>query len=61
MTAKEAKKLRRQYKKTINGMANVDLRKEIFRLARNRDILGLLLIAAALVIIALLALLLKRW
>jgi hypothetical protein len=59
MTPKEAKKLRKIWKKRINGAANLDLRKEIFRLARNRDILGLLLIAAALVIVVLLVLLLK--
>jgi hypothetical protein len=61
MTAREAKKLRKVWKKQINSMANTDLRKEIYRLARNRDILGLLLIAAAVVIVVLSVMLLKRW
>jgi hypothetical protein len=32
------------YRKQIDGLAMVDLKKEIFRLARNRDILGLVVI-----------------
>jgi hypothetical protein len=60
MTAREAKKLRKVWKKQINSMANTDLRKEIYRLARNRDILGLLLIAAGLTIAVLLVLLFRR-
>jgi hypothetical protein len=39
------KKLRKQYREKINGIAMRDLKKEIFRLARNRDILGIVLIA----------------
>jgi len=57
----KAKKLRRLYKKSVNAMAQNDLRKEIFRLARNRDILGVLLIAAAVVCAALAVLLWRHW
>jgi hypothetical protein len=39
-----AKKLRKQYREKINSLAMRDLKKEIFRLARNRDILGIVLI-----------------
>jgi hypothetical protein len=44
LTHKIAKKLRKQYRQKINDATTADLRKEIFRLARNRDILGILLI-----------------
>jgi len=40
----KAKKLRKMYRKQIDGLAMVDLKKEIFRLARNRDILGIVVI-----------------
>jgi hypothetical protein len=39
-----AKKLRKQYREKINSLAMRDLKNEIFRLARNRDILGIILI-----------------
>jgi hypothetical protein len=44
MAQKTAKKLRKQYREKINSLAMRDLKKEIFRLARNRDILGIILI-----------------
>lgn len=44
MTHKTAKKLRKEYRKRINSLASMDLKKEIFRLARQRDILGIILI-----------------
>jgi hypothetical protein len=45
--------MREKYTEKINGAANLALRREIFRLARNRDILGIALIIVALVIIVL--------
>jgi hypothetical protein len=39
------KKLRKQYRQKINSLVMRDLKNEIFRLARNRDILGIVLIA----------------
>jgi hypothetical protein len=42
------KKIRRGIRKKINDMSMMALKKEIFRLARNRDILGLLLIGESL-------------
>jgi hypothetical protein len=44
MNHRVIKKLRKQYRDKINGIATRDLRKAIFRLARNRDILGIILI-----------------
>jgi hypothetical protein len=44
MNQARIKKLRKQYRKSMNGLTNRDLRKTIFRLARNRDILGIILI-----------------
>lgn len=44
MSVSVIKKLRKQYRKSMNGLTNRDLRKTIFRLARNRDILGIILI-----------------
>ena len=41
---KVAKKLRKMYRKRVDSMVVKDLKKEIFRLARNRDILGIVLI-----------------
>jgi hypothetical protein len=65
MNAKYEKKRRRfmreTYAEKINGKANIDLRLEIFRLARNRDMLGLALVAAAVVIITLSVLLYRHW
>ena len=40
----KAKKLRKMYRKKIDSMAVMDLKKEIFRLARNRDVLGIVVI-----------------
>jgi hypothetical protein len=45
MNSRVIKKLRKQYREKINGLAMRDLKREIFRLARNRDILGIILIA----------------
>jgi hypothetical protein len=45
MNSKVIKKLRKQYREKINSFAMRDLKNEIFRLARNRDILGIVLIA----------------
>jgi hypothetical protein len=45
MNNKITKKLRKQYRQKINSLAMRDLKYEIFRLARNRDILGIVLIA----------------
>jgi hypothetical protein len=44
MNTKVVKKLRKQYREKINSIAMKDLKTEIFRLARNRDILGIVLI-----------------
>jgi hypothetical protein len=49
LTHKAIKKLRKQYRQRINSLAMTDLKKEIFRLARNRDILGVLLIVESLI------------
>jgi len=40
----KAKKLRKMYRKKIDSMAVMDLKREIFRLARNRDVLGIVVI-----------------
>jgi hypothetical protein len=53
MTSKIAKKLRKQYREKINSLAMRDLKNEIFRLARNRDILGIILILENIVFIIL--------
>jgi hypothetical protein len=45
MGAKTEKKFRRSIRKRINDMSMMALKKEIFRLARNRDILGIVAIA----------------
>jgi hypothetical protein len=52
--------MREKYKEKIIGAANLALRREIFRIARNRDILGIALIITALVIITLLIFLYRR-
>jgi len=49
-----AKKLRKMYRKQIDGLAMADLKKEIFRLARNRDVLGLVVIGQSIALIILL-------
>jgi hypothetical protein len=43
MNNRQSKKWRRRFYKQIDAASNITLKKEIFRLARNRDILGLLL------------------
>jgi hypothetical protein len=53
MNSKVVKKLRKQYREKINSLAMRDLKKEIFRLARNRDILGIILIAENIVFVIL--------
>jgi hypothetical protein len=52
--SREAKRWRKQYRKRIDDMANMALKKEIFRLARNRDILGLVVITESVGIVILL-------
>jgi hypothetical protein len=59
MNKKIAKKLRKQYREKINGMATITLRKEIFRLARNRDTLGIILILESIALITILFLYLR--
>jgi ABC-type long-subunit fatty acid transport system fused permease/ATPase subunit len=53
--------MREKYMEKINGSATLALRREIFRLARIRDILGIAFIISVLVIIALLVLLYRHW
>jgi hypothetical protein len=47
--------------KKANSDATLTLRREIFRLARIRDILGIAFIVSVFVIIALLVLLFRHW
>ena len=63
MNSKEKQNLRfmRKFQDKLNSKANTALRREIFRLARNRDILGIALIVSALVIITLSILLYQHW
>ena len=51
MNEREAKKWRRGYRKQINAAAHSTLKKEIFRLARQRDILGLVVIGLCIALI----------
>jgi uncharacterized protein YlxP (DUF503 family) len=51
---KIVKRLRKQYREKINGLAMRDLKNEIFRLARNRDILGIVLIAENIIFVIIL-------
>jgi hypothetical protein len=44
MSNRTEKKIRRGIRKKVNDMSLLALRKEIFRLARNRDVLGLIII-----------------
>jgi hypothetical protein len=44
MSHKRSKKMRKGFREIINGAATTVLRREIFRLARNRDILGIAVI-----------------
>jgi hypothetical protein len=53
MNSTVIKKLRKQYRKKINGIAARDLRKTIFRLARQRDIFGIVLIAETIIFVIL--------
>jgi hypothetical protein len=48
MSNKTEKKIRRSIRKKVNDISMLTLRKEIIRLARNRDILGLTLILESL-------------
>jgi hypothetical protein len=65
MNRKAEKKRRRfmreKYAEKINSTATLTLRREIFRLARIRDIFGIALIGSALVIIILSILLYRHW
>jgi len=49
----KGRRLRNQYKKQLNKAATKEIRKEVFRLARNRDILGIILILENIVLIVL--------
>jgi hypothetical protein len=65
MSVKTEKKRRRfmreKYMEKINGMATLSLRREIFRLARVRDILGIILVFSSVAIIVLSILLFRHW
>ena len=65
MNNKTEKKRRRFFRdnfaEKINNDANKLLKIELYHIARNRDILGVLLIVAAAVIAALIILLIKHW
>jgi hypothetical protein len=65
MSTKTEKKRRRfmreKYGEKINGMATLALLREIFRLARMRDILGIALIVSIVVITILSILLFRHW
>jgi hypothetical protein len=60
MNGMVVKKLRKQYRDKINGITTRDLRKTIFRLARQRDILGIFLIAENIIFVILFLYLLSR-
>jgi type IV secretory pathway component VirB8 len=45
----------------LNSAANLVLRKEIFRLARIRDVLGIILVFSGIAITALIILLYRHW
>jgi hypothetical protein len=51
MNNRQSKKWRRRYHKQIDAASNMSLKNEIFRLARNRDILGIVAIAEGVAII----------
>jgi hypothetical protein len=53
--------MREKYTEKINGSATLALRREIFCLARVRDILGLNLIFSVIAIMALSILLFRHW
>lgn len=50
MNTKQAKKLRKQYRKALNSKAQKHLKHAIFALARKRDILGIIAILEAVII-----------
>ena len=50
MNTKQAKKLRKQYRKALNSKARKYLKYTIFALARKRDILGIIAILEAVII-----------
>lgn len=60
MNAKQTKKLRKQYKKTLNSEAQKTLKRSIFTLARKRDLLGIAALAEAVIIAVLLFLIFTR-
>jgi hypothetical protein len=53
MSHKRSKKMRKGFRKMINGAAATVLRREIFRLARNRDILGIAVIIETVAVVIL--------
>jgi hypothetical protein len=53
MNSRIVKKLRKKYREQINSLAMRDLKNEIFRLARNRDVLGIILILENIIFITL--------
>jgi hypothetical protein len=53
--------MREKYTEKINSMAAFTLRREIFRLARIRDIIGIALIFSVIAIIILSILLFRHW
>jgi hypothetical protein len=53
MNNKVIKKLRKQYRKSVNRIATKDVKSEVFRVARNRDILGIILIVENVILIVL--------
>jgi hypothetical protein len=53
--------MREKYGEKINSMATITLRREIFRLARIRDILGIALFVSVVVITVLSILLFRHW
>lgn len=53
MNNAKIKKLRKLYRKSVDRIATKDVKSEVFRLARNRDILGLILILENIVLIIL--------
>jgi hypothetical protein len=53
--------MREKYDEKINGMATLALRREIFRLARMRDVLGIALIISVIAITVLSILLFRHW
>lgn len=49
----KGRRLRNQYKKQLKSAATKQIRHEVFRLARNRDILGIILVLENIVLIIL--------